>query len=79
MPWYFPWSDSIKKRASRYLLQHYLGQFLKEKLTLEQLSLDIYNGKGTIQELTLDVEVLIITVKNTRHKIYILCYFRYKL
>ena len=58
MPWYFPWSDSIKKRASRYLLQHYLGQFLKEKLTLEQLSLDIYNGKGTIQELTLDVEVI---------------------
>ncbi|KAK2180611.1 hypothetical protein NP493_435g00000 [Ridgeia piscesae] len=55
MPWYFPWSDSIKKRACRYLLQHYLGHFFKEKLSLEQLSVDLYNGRGTIQEVLLDV------------------------
>ncbi|CAH1792670.1 unnamed protein product [Owenia fusiformis] len=55
MPWYFPWSDSIKKRACRYLLQHYVGQFLKEKLSLDQLSIDIYNGTGTIEDVLLDV------------------------
>ncbi|XP_074651009.1 autophagy-related protein 2 homolog B-like [Tubulanus polymorphus] len=55
MPWFFPWSESIKKRACRYLLQHYLGQFLQEKLTLDQLSVDLYNGTGTIKNLNLDV------------------------
>ena len=57
MPWYFPWSESIKKRACRYLLQHYLGDFLKEKLDLDQLSVDLYNGKGTIKNVPLDVWV----------------------
>jgi len=58
MPWYFPWSESIKKRACRYLLQHYLGDFLKEKLTLEQLTVDLYNGKGTVSDVPLDVWAL---------------------
>ena len=57
MPWYFPWSDSIKKRACRYLLQHYLGHFLKEKLSLDQLSVDLYNGRGKIHDVLLDVLV----------------------
>ncbi|XP_028410274.1 autophagy-related protein 2 homolog B-like [Dendronephthya gigantea] len=55
MPWYFPWSDSIKKRACRYLLQHYVGQFLQEKLTLDQLSVDLFNGKGIVKDVPLDV------------------------
>nr|CAB3224188.1 autophagy-related protein 2 homolog B-like [Phallusia mammillata] len=54
MSW-FPWPDSIKTRACRYLLQHYLGQFLEEKLKLEQLSFDLFNGKGTINDVFLDV------------------------
>ncbi|KAG7163547.1 autophagy-related protein 2 homolog A-like [Homarus americanus] len=58
MPWYFPWSDAIKKRAIRYLLQRYVGQFLEEKLSLDQLTIDLYNGTGTIKELTLDVGAL---------------------
>uniref|UniRef100_A0A4W4G9J3 Autophagy related 2A n=1 Tax=Electrophorus electricus TaxID=8005 RepID=A0A4W4G9J3_ELEEL len=53
--WLFPWSGSIKKRACRYLLQHYLGHFLEERLSLEQLSLDLYNGSGVIKEINLDV------------------------
>lgn len=57
MPWYFPWSESIKKRACRYLLQHYLGDFLKEKLDLDQLTVDLYNGKGTVRNVLLDVWV----------------------
>ncbi|KAJ8246974.1 hypothetical protein GJAV_G00257360 [Gymnothorax javanicus] len=53
--WLFPWSGSIKKRACRYLLQHYLGHFLQERLSLEQLSLDLYNGSGVIRDIKLDV------------------------
>ncbi|XP_075223558.1 autophagy-related 2 [Lycorma delicatula] len=58
MPWFFPFSDSIKKRACRYLLQRYLGQFLDEKLTLDQLTVDLYNGKGSVTEVYLDVQAL---------------------
>ncbi|KAM4732434.1 autophagy-related protein 2 homolog A [Anableps anableps] len=53
--WLFPWSGSIKKRACRYLLQHYLGHFLQERLSLDQLSLDLYNGSGDIKDINLDV------------------------
>lgn len=53
--WLFPWSGSIKKRACRYLLQHYLGHFLQERLSLDQLGLDLYNGSGLIKEINLDV------------------------
>jgi hypothetical protein len=54
-----PWlSESIKKRALRYLLQRYLGNFLLEKLTLDQLSLDLYEGRGTIRKIQLDVDTI---------------------
>ena len=55
--WLFPWSGSIKKRACRYLLQHYLGHFLQERLSLDQLGLDLYNGSGVIKDINLDVWV----------------------
>ncbi|KAK2567359.1 Autophagy-related protein 2-like protein B [Acropora cervicornis] len=55
MPWFFPWSDFIKKRACRYLLQHYLGHFLQEKLTLDQLTVDLYNGTGRVDKVPVDV------------------------
>ncbi|XP_013170925.1 PREDICTED: autophagy-related protein 2 homolog A isoform X1 [Papilio xuthus] len=58
MLWYLPWSESIKKRACRYLLQRYLGNFLEEKLTLDQLSVDLYNGTGTVCDVSLDCEAL---------------------
>lgn len=55
---YIPFSDSIKKRACRYLLQRYLGQFLEEKLTLDQLTVDLYNGTGSVSDVSLDVQAL---------------------
>ncbi|XP_063242394.1 autophagy-related protein 2 homolog A [Bacillus rossius redtenbacheri] len=58
MPWYLPWPESIMKRACRYLLQRYLGQFLEEKLTLDQLTVDLYKGTGSVSEVRLDVEAL---------------------
>uniref|UniRef100_A0A8D0HW69 Autophagy related 2A n=1 Tax=Sphenodon punctatus TaxID=8508 RepID=A0A8D0HW69_SPHPU len=53
--WFFPWSSSIKKRACRYLLQHYLGHYLEERLSLEQLSLDLYQGAGALTDIHLDI------------------------
>ncbi|KAM9301925.1 autophagy-related protein 2 homolog A [Gastrophryne carolinensis] len=53
--WLFPWSTSIKTRACRYLLQHYLGHYLEERLSLEQLSLDLYNGSGRLTDIHLDI------------------------
>ncbi|XP_076666317.1 autophagy-related 2 isoform X1 [Andrena cerasifolii] len=54
----FPWSQGIKKRACRYLLQRYLGQILEEKLTLDQLTVDLYNGIGRVTNVSLDVQAL---------------------
>nr|XP_039262248.1 autophagy-related protein 2 homolog A-like [Styela clava] len=58
MPWFTSWPESIKKRACRYLLQHYLGQFLQEKLRLDQLSVDLYNGTGYVNDVALDIWAL---------------------
>uniref|UniRef100_A0A1B6D799 Autophagy-related protein 2 n=1 Tax=Clastoptera arizonana TaxID=38151 RepID=A0A1B6D799_9HEMI len=55
---YIPFSDNIKKRACRYLIQRYLGQFLEEKLTLDQLTVDLYNGTGSVLDVSLDVQAL---------------------
>ena len=52
------WPDFLKKRLCRYLLQHYLGHFFKEKISLEQLSIDIYNGTGCVKNLNLDCDAL---------------------
>uniref|UniRef100_A0A4W3HDI8 Autophagy related 2B n=1 Tax=Callorhinchus milii TaxID=7868 RepID=A0A4W3HDI8_CALMI len=52
MPW--PFSESIKKRACRYLLHRYLDHFLEEKLSLEQLSVDLYLGTGSLAQVPLD-------------------------
>lgn len=52
------WSDSIKKRACRYLLQRYVGQFLEEKLTLDKLSVNICSGTGSVSNVSLDAQAL---------------------
>uniref|UniRef100_A0A8C5WLY3 Autophagy related 2A n=1 Tax=Leptobrachium leishanense TaxID=445787 RepID=A0A8C5WLY3_9ANUR len=53
--WLFPWSSSIKKRACRYLLQRYLGHYLEDRLSLDQLSLDLYNGSGRLSDIHLNI------------------------
>ncbi|XP_076030640.1 autophagy-related 2 [Oratosquilla oratoria] len=58
MPWYIPIPEDFKKRIVRYLLQRYLGQFVEGKLSLEQLTVNLYNGTGTIRDLTVDVNAL---------------------
>ncbi|XP_055537641.1 autophagy-related protein 2 homolog A [Wyeomyia smithii] len=58
MPWYAPWTNVIKKKVCRFLLQRYLGQFLEEKLSLDQLNVDFYNGTGTVYDVTLYCQAL---------------------
>ncbi|XP_056630005.1 autophagy-related protein 2 homolog A [Diorhabda sublineata] len=50
--------ESIKKNVCAYLLQRYLGQFFEEKLTRDQLNIDLYNGTGTVENISLDVQAL---------------------
>ncbi len=57
MPWFFTIPEFLKKRACRYLLQHYLGQFLEERIALDDLTVDLYNGTGTIHNVPLNVDV----------------------
>lgn len=55
MSW-LSWSTDIKKRACKYLLQRYLGHFLHD-LSLDQLTVDLYNGKGQVDNVYLNVQV----------------------
>lgn len=55
---WFPWPESIKKRGCRYILQHYLGDFLQERIRLEQLSVDLFNGTGSVSNINLDLSSL---------------------
>ena len=57
MPWFFSIPEFLKKRACRYLLQHYLGQYLEEKISLDDLTVDLYNGTGSIHNIPLNVQV----------------------
>ena len=75
MPWFFP--EFLKKRACRYLLQHYLGQFLEEKISLDDLTIDLYNGTGAISNVPLNVEVSWIQKSkgNLYQPVYFFCSF----
>lgn len=57
--WFAPFTDLVKKKVCRYLLHRYLGSFIHEKISLDQLNVDFYNGKGTISDIVLDPEVCI--------------------
>lgn len=45
------------KPICRFLLNRYLGEILLEKVNLEQLSVDVLNGTGSIADVNLDVQV----------------------
>jgi autophagy-related protein 2 len=50
-------SDFIKKRVCRFLINRYLGQFFDEKLSINQIIIDLYNGKGSVHDVNLSCEV----------------------
>ncbi|NXX09286.1 ATG2A protein, partial [Larus smithsonianus] len=51
--WAPAWTEALKARAARYALERSLGPFLEERLRLEQLSLDLRGGTGTLRHLRL--------------------------
>ncbi|KAM6161060.1 autophagy-related protein 2 homolog A isoform 2-T2 [Erethizon dorsatum] len=53
--WLSSWSNSVKERMCRYLLQHYLGHFFQENLSLDQLSLDLYKGSVALRDIHLEI------------------------
>jgi autophagy-related protein 2 len=59
MPWqsFIPWSNSLKTRACRQLIHHYLGVFFQEKLSLDQLSVDLFSGSGQVKDVILNLNV----------------------
>lgn len=57
LPWLNVW-DGLKNKTCRYLLQRYLGQFLEEKLNLEQLNVELYNGKAAVRDVALNCKSL---------------------
>lgn len=57
MPWPFFIPEFLKRRACRYLLHYYLGQFVEEKISLDDLTIDLYNGTGSVSNVPLNVEV----------------------
>ncbi|KAH8385046.1 hypothetical protein KR093_006195 [Drosophila rubida] len=57
MSWFNLW-DGLKTKTCRYLLQRYLGQFFENNLNLEQLKVDLYNGKAVVENISLKVNAL---------------------
>jgi autophagy-related protein 2 len=66
MPWpsFIPWSNSLKTRACRQLIHHYLGVFFQEKLSLDQLSVDLFSGRGQVKDVILNLNVNFFRQKN---------------
>ncbi|CAF2640247.1 unnamed protein product [Rotaria sp. Silwood2] len=60
MPWqsFIPWSNSLKTRACRQLIHHYLGVFFQEKLSLDQLSVDLFSGRSQVKDVILNLNAL---------------------
>jgi len=62
MVWFLtPLGENVKLGSVKYLLQKYLGRFLQEKLTLDQLTVDVFKGTGTLSDVILDVKVSFIS------------------
>lgn len=62
--WLWPWSNCVKERVCRYLLQHYLGHFFQEHLSLDQLSLDLYKGSVALRDIHLETWVRSCTAES---------------
>ena len=57
MAWINSLADGFKSRLCKYILQSFLGEYLLDEVSFNQLSVDLYHGTGTLQNLHIDVEV----------------------
>ena len=53
--WYTSFSDAFKKRAGRYLINKYLGTFLDETVSLDQLTVD---GDISLSNVALNIRLI---------------------
>jgi autophagy-related protein 2 len=60
--WLTGWSESFNKRLCRFLIHRYLGHVLKERLSLEQLTVDLFDGTGRITDVNIDAQVRRVAV-----------------
>ena len=54
--------DTLKHKAGQYIIQHYLGQYLQDKISLDQLEINLRKGTGTVKDVLLDVDVSTTTL-----------------
>ena len=50
--------EAVKKNLLRYLIEKHVGQFLDQDLSLEQLTLELTKGTGTLRDINLAVDTL---------------------
>lgn len=62
MSWFM---HNVPERVCTYLMQRYLGQFFAEKLVSEQLTVTVnfYQGIGSVEKVSLDVQVSAVFVE----------------
>lgn len=55
--WLSSFSDAVHKRVCRFLIHRYLSDFLKSKINLDQMSINLIGGTATVSEVDMDVQV----------------------
>uniref|UniRef100_A0A915BPE2 Autophagy-related protein 2 n=2 Tax=Parascaris univalens TaxID=6257 RepID=A0A915BPE2_PARUN len=56
--WLSSFSDAVHKRVCRFLIHRYLSDFLKSKINLDQMSINLIGGTATVSEVDMDVQRL---------------------
>lgn len=56
MVWCFP-LDTFHREISEYLVRHFLRDWFKSKINVDQLTLSILSGTGIIRDIQMDIEV----------------------
>jgi hypothetical protein len=55
MPWI--WTENMKISVCMYVLQRCIGRFLEDKLTSDQLKVELFKGTACVYNVTLDAQV----------------------
>ncbi|VDO44022.1 unnamed protein product [Haemonchus placei] len=53
-------TEGLHTRWCRFMIQRYLGQFLEQNLTLDQLSVKLIDGELTINEVNINAHVVLV-------------------
>ncbi|XP_055617380.1 autophagy-related protein 2 homolog B [Toxorhynchites rutilus septentrionalis] len=56
--WWATFGEIVKKKVSRFLLERYLGHYVEDRISVQQLEVEIINGTGTISDVKLSCQAL---------------------